>query len=417
MRLLFLFAFLILLDFYTFKGIRLLTVNLNSTMQLIIHYGFWLITFTIIGCILLISINFSDFRTTGFYSKVFLLIGVIILFTVPKLVFITFHLADDIVHVIRLVIAKLYPASGSLNNAATISRAKFLTQVGIITAAIPFTSILYGMIKGKFNYKVRKFSLAFNNLPENFNGLKILQISDFHIGSFTGNRDEIEHIVELINEQECDLLFFTGDLVNNFADEVDEFKDILIKLEAKIGKYSILGNHDYGDYVPWNSKEERTVNLNKLINIQKEIGFNMLLNENHTLKINGAEISIIGVENWGLPPFPQHGDLNKAMNGSGEKPFKILLSHDPSHWDAEVLGKTDIDLTLSGHTHGMQFGVEIGNFKWSPVKLRYPRWADLYTEKKQHLYVNRGIGFIAFPGRVGIMPEITVFELFSKLQG
>lgn len=409
-----LFIFILAIDFYTFKGIRLLTNNLNSTIQYIIHIGFWFITASIIIGIILFSMNFRGERQPDFYRKLFFVIGITILVIVPKLVFIIFHLTDDIVHLVRIIIAKIFPVTETIENSGnTISRAKFLTQVGIIAAAIPFTSIIYGMVKGRFNYKVRKLKLTFPNLPTSFNGLKVLQISDFHIGSFTGKQNEIKHIVDLVNEQNADLLFFTGDLVNNYAFETDEFVDILKNMKANIGMYSILGNHDYGDYGAWESKTEKEANMKKLINRHKEIGFNILLNESNTVNINGEEIAVIGVENWGLPPFPQYGNLDKAMNGNAEKSFKILLSHDPSHWEAEVLKKTNIDLTLSGHTHGMQFGIEIGSFKWSPVKYKYPRWAGLYTENKQHLYVNRGIGFIAFPGRVGIMPEITVFELQS----
>ena len=244
-----------------------------------------------------------------------------------------------------------------------------------------------------------------------FDGFKVVQISDMHIGSFHGHENQVKKAIELVNEQKPDLILFTGDLVNNFTEELNGWIPILSNLKAKYGMYSILGNHDYGDYYEWENEAEKAKNLNDLKQAHKNIGFRLLLNENEKISINNSEIAIVGVENWGLPPFPQYGNLNAAMNGSAEMPFKILMSHDPSHWDAEVIEKTDIDLTLSGHTHGMQFGIEIGNIKWSPVKYKYPRWAGLYKDKDQYLYVNRGFGYIGFPGRVGMPPEITLIEL------
>jgi predicted MPP superfamily phosphohydrolase len=241
--------------------------------------------------------------------------------------------------------------------------------------------------------------------------LRIVQISDFHIGSFLNSIDEVEVAVELINEQNADLLLFTGDFVNNLSSEMDKFIPILNKLKAKNGKYSILGNHDYGDYVPWNSMEEKRKNFDRLINLQEDLGFKVLINGSQKVALNGEEIELIGVENWGLPPFPQYGDLNKALLNTTQDSFKILMSHDPTHWDEEVLEKTNIDLTLSGHTHGAQFGIEIPGWRWSPVNMRYKRWGGLYTEGMQRLYVNTGIGFIGFPGRVGMPPEIAVIEL------
>jgi len=215
----------------------------------------------------------------------------------------------------------------------------------------------------------------------------------------------------LINEQEPDLIFFTGDLVNNFAEETEDWAPVLKKMNAKMGKYSILGNHDYGDYSEWPSPEAKEKNLEEIKAFHKKMGFQLMLNENKSLKVNDEEIALIGVENWGKPPFPQHGDLDKAMEGVNPDSFKLLMSHDPSHWDAKVLGKTDINLTFSGHTHGMQFGIERIGIKWSPIQYRYPRWGGLYKESKQFLYVNRGFGYIGFPGRIGMPPEITVVEL------
>jgi hypothetical protein len=309
-------------------------------------------------------------------------------------------------------VAFLFPSNESISSGAQkISRSEFLLQAGLIIAAIPFISIIRGMWKGKYNFKISKFALEFSNLPQAFHGTKILQISDFHIGSFAGNPEMVEKAIDLINRQNADYILFTGDLVNNIAAEVDEFIPVLQKLNARYGMFSILGNHDYGEYFQWTSKEQLKKNMEDLYSHHKSIGFRLLRNEAVKLQKDGQEIALIGVENWGLPPFPQYGDLDGSMQQLADSDFKVLLSHDPSHWDAEVLNKTNIDLTLSGHTHGMQFAIRIPGWRWSPVKMKYPRWGGLYTEGKQHLYVNIGIGYIAFPGRVGTPPEITLIEL------
>jgi len=287
----------------------------------------------------------------------------------------------------------------------------FLYQMSFFVAAIPVASVLYGVTKGKFKYRVIHEKIRFKNLPESFRGLKIVQISDMHLGSFRRKYEQIAKAVEMINEQEPDLIFFTGDLVNNFAEETDGWAPVLSKMKAKYGKYSILGNHDYGDYSEWESLAAKEKNLTAIKNFHKKIGFRLLLNELETLTINNEEIALVGVENWGKPPFPQHGNLNKALANVAPEQFKMLLSHDPSHWDEEVLTGTDIDITFSGHTHGMQFGIERAGIKWSPIQYKYPRWGGLYRHNKQYLYVNRGFGYHGFPGRIGMPPEITVVEL------
>ncbi len=288
---------------------------------------------------------------------------------------------------------------------------EILYQMGLFAAAIPFASVIYGVTKGKFNYRIINEKIHFTNLPKSFKGLKIIQISDIHIGSFRKKFDQVAKAVEMINNQNPDLILFTGDMVNSIAEETNNWAPVLNKMNAKYGKFSVLGNHDYGDYAEWNSAIEKEKNLTALKNFHKEIGFRLLLNESETITINGETISLIGVENWGKPPFPQYGDLNKACEKVNPTHFKILMSHDPSHWDAMVLTNTDIDLTFSGHTHGMQFGIERAGIKWSPVQYKYPRWGGLYNSKKQYLYVNRGFGYFRFPGRIGMPPEITVIEL------
>lgn len=268
-----------------------------------------------------------------------------------------------------------------------------------------------GIIFGKYRHTVRKVKLRFKNLPESFKGYKIVQISDVHSGSFF-NPLKLQKAIDLINEQDADVVLFTGDMVNNYADEFKPFIPLFKSIKAKDGKFSILGNHDYGDYGAWNSREEKAQNIPTLKNYQAEAGFKMLRNENIALEKNGEKIYLLGVENWGIKPFPQYGDLDKALKGVPEDAIKVLMSHDPTHFDEVVKKhKTNVHLTLSGHTHGMQFGLDLKNIKWSPVKFKYKKWADLYESEGKYLYVNRGFGVIAYPGRVGINPEITVIEL------
>jgi len=270
------------------------------------------------------------------------------------------------------------------------------------------------MVSGRYNYKVKYQQIEFENLPLNFNNFRIVQISDFHIGTLNGNNKELQKIVNIVNSLNPDVIFFTGDLINNFADEVKGTEKILSGFKAKFGKYSILGNHDYGDYSNWLSPEDKKENLNKLIAWHKILGFDLLLNNADSIAIGNEKIAILGVENWGLPPFRQYGNLSKALASANKISFKILLSHDPSHWTKEVIKKTDIELTLSGHTHGFQFGYEFGKRKWSPIKYKYPQWSGLYKDQKQYLYINVGLGVIGYPGRIGMPPEITLIILKRK---
>jgi predicted MPP superfamily phosphohydrolase len=409
-----LIVFILAVDLYTFKGLKLLTSGFTQQwLKTGIHVGYWLVTASVIVAIFWLINNFKMIQDSHEYKVFFTLAGLMLLVVAPKLIFIAFHLLDDI----YFLVMKLFSSPGSNDVAETgktISRAKFLTQTGLVLAAIPFVGMIYGMVKGRFDFRILKNKLAFTNLPPAFNGLKIVHISDAHLGSFYNNYDSVSKGFEMINSLDADLIFFTGDLVNNYADEAEGWQPHFKNLKAKYGKYAILGNHDYGDYVPWENAEAKRKNLQRLVELESEMGFKTLLNQNDTIDINGQQISIIGVENWGKGGFSKYGDLAKAMNGSSSD-FKILLSHDPSHWEEEILKHTNIDLTLSGHTHGMQFGIEIPGIKWSPVQYRYPRWGGLYTEGKQHLYVNRGFGYIGFPGRVGIAPEITLIELESTL--
>jgi predicted MPP superfamily phosphohydrolase len=330
-----------------------------------------------------------------------------------KLLAAVFFLLDDIRRLIQWLAGRLF-----FNNTESptisgegISRSAFLTWLGIGIGGTLFTSLLYGFTN-KYRYEVRRVRLRFDNLPTAFRGLKIVQLSDIHSGSF-GDPQAVTRGVEKVLHERPDLILFTGDLVNDAADEMKHYKDIFSRLSAPMGVFSTLGNHDYGDYIWWETPELKRANLEHLKQIQKEMGWRLLMNEHVVLERGGEQIALLGIENWSAKArFPKYGKMSEAYAGAEKYPFKILMSHDPSHWDAEVRTQyPDIDLALAGHTHGMQFGVEIPGLKWSPVQYIYRQWAGLYEEGRQKLYVNRGFGFIGYPGRVGIMPEITVIEL------
>ena len=334
--------------------------------------------------------------------------GFLLTFMSVNLVLVPILLGEDIIRGLYSLYDKFIVKREALH---VPGRRKFISQIALGIAAIPFASLLYGMFKGKYNFRVLNYTLHFEDLPDAFDGYRLTQISDIHSGSFD-NKEKIEYAVDLVNEQKSDVILFTGDMVNNKATEMLPWKETFSRLKAKDGKYSVLGNHDYGDYVDWNSSAEKIKNLEDLKDIQKEIGFDLLLNEHRYLEKNGEKIAIVGVENWGKG-FKQKGDLKKASSQISSDDFKILMTHDPSHWDAEVVNNEyHYHLTLSGHTHGMQFGIEIpGWIKWSPAKWRYNQWAGIYEALGQYINVNRGFGFLAYPGRVGIWPEITVIEL------
>lgn len=343
-----------------------------------------------------------------------LFVGFFFSFFVFKLLLIAFFLAEDILRLLSLsfLFAKnLISDKGPKTKLP--GRRKFIRQTGLILAAIPFSSMIYGVARGKYDFRVNRMKLHFENLPDSFEGFRLVHISDIHSGSFD-SEGAIRHGIELVNNEQPDLICFTGDLVNNDSREIEPFMEDFKKLNAKHGIYSTLGNHDYGDYKSWESPEAKEKNMELLHQYQEEMGFKLLNNENAIIEKNGQRIGIYGVENWGNRPFPQRGDIDAALKGAEDVSFKVLMSHDPTHWDKKILKHpTHFDLTLAGHTHGMQFGVEIPGFKWSPIKYIYPQWAGLYEKASQLLYVNRGFGFLGFPGRVGIWPEITVFE-FSK---
>lgn len=344
-----------------------------------------------------------------------LFIGYFFAFTIFKSLLILIFVFEDLVRFLKLlvsIIANIFRSKKEKLNKT--GRRGFIRKTGLLIAGIPFASMIYGITKGKYNFRVNKVILKFDNLPAAFDGFKIVHISDIHSGSFD-NKDAILEGIQLVNQQNADIILFTGDLVNNDSREIIPYIDDFKQLKATNGVFSVLGNHDYGDYKKWDTVEDKKENMELLYKFQHEMGFKLLNNEHATISKGNDSLGIFGVENWGNPPFPQRGDLDEALIGKEKEPFKILMSHDPTHWNKKVVDHpVHIDLTLSGHTHGMQFGVEIPGFKWSPIKYIYPQWAGLYRKNKQLLYVNRGFGFLGFPGRVGIWPEITCIELSKK---
>lgn len=406
-----LIGLMILLDFYVFQAVKLLCQSAGPKTKTVIYIIYW--SLSILAIIILIALPYLnlDAYSKGFRNMVFaFVIGLFF----GKLITAVFLLIDDIRRVFQWLAAKLFFSNTEgeeLQTGRNISRSRFLSWLGIGAGTMLFGSLIYGFTN-KYNYQVRKLVLKYPNLPQAFKGLKIVQISDVHSGSFT-DKEAVQHGINKIMDQRPDLILFTGDLVNNKAEELQDYQTLFSQLKAPMGVYSVLGNHDYGDYVQWNSTEEKQSNLETLKQMQADMGWKMLINEHVVFEKAGAKIALLGIENWSIKArFPKYGKMAAAYAGTEELPFKILMSHDPSHWEGEVLQKyKDVDLMLSGHTHGMQFGVDIPWLKWSPVQYVYKQWAGLYESNGQKLYVNRGFGFIGYPGRVGILPEITLLEL------
>lgn len=399
--LVFLLVFAII-ETYAFQAFKTLVKNKT-----------FLWAYAVLSLVLLLYIiyGFTQFdRSVGQTPSSLRTMGLMLLVYVPKILITLILLGEDVFRILIGVVNHFV----DYNNEATFlpSRRKFVSQVGLGLAAIPFLSFIYGIFEGKYNFKVIKQAIFFPDLPDAFDGFTITQISDVHSGSFD-NPDKIEYAIDLINQQKTDLILFTGDIVNTHAKEMHPWITTFNKIENHpFGKYAVLGNHDYGEYVTWKTKEEKAKNFEAIKELYGQIGFNLLLNEHTFIEKEGQKIALVGVENWGHN-FKQAGDLDKAGAGLTKNDFKILMSHDPSHWEHVV--KSDPNhyhLTLSGHTHGMQFGIEIpGYFKWSLAQYVYKQWAGLYENLGRYVYVNRGFGFHAYPGRVGIMPEITVIQL------
>jgi len=413
---LFVICFLVLLlDFYCYKAI----INTFKKWSAKVKANFKIIWWAF-NILLIIGVFASIFLNLFLTLRAVILVA-FFLSAVAKLFMLPFLLIDDI----RRLIVKLkqlskpkqapkHPTTQTSNhpNNETISRSAFLTKAGLVAAAIPLSSLSWGIVSGAYDYHIKRVKLVLPNLPKAFDGIKLAQISDIHSGSFY-NRTAVKGGVEMLMAEKPDFIFFTGDLVNNLTNEVRDYQDIFAKVKAPLGVYSTLGNHDYGDYhFGRASSPAKVKNLQDMVKTHQIMGYDLLMNENRRLKVDGEEIGILGIENWGMGRFPKYGKMEQAVKNTEDLPVKLLLSHDPSHWRGEVLEKyKDIDAMFSGHTHGMQFGVRLKEFQWSPVQYIYREWAGLYQEQQQQLYVNVGYGFLGYPGRVGILPEITIFEL------
>ena len=401
LRLIIFFIIIGLIELYAFQAVKTFTK---------VRWVLNAYVFISSVAIFFIGYQFTKFdRSVGQTKMTMITLGVLLLVLIPKLILTLILFLEDI---FRIFSGTIYKLSGSTTDSFLPERRKFVSQIALGLAAIPFTSLIYGMTLGKYNYKVIKQQIFFPDLPDAFDGFKITQISDVHSGSFD-NPEKINYAIDLINEQESDMILFTGDIVNTHAKEMLPWIDTFNRIkEYQYGKYSVLGNHDYGEYVDWKTEKDKDANFEAIKGLYGKIGFKLMLNEHTFIQKGLDKIALVGVENWGVK-FKKAGDLHKASEGLTKEEFKILMSHDPSHWDAEVnKHPKDFHLMLSGHTHGLQFGIEIpGFFKWSPAQYVYEQWAGLYEKAGKYIYVNRGFGFHAYPGRVGIMPEITVIEL------
>ncbi len=403
---------LLLADFYIIDGIRGALKKFSFRFIKRFTTIFWSISLLLIaGVFLAVYFNIG----VGLRAAILLVFFVLL---VVKVFLLPFILVDDVRRIFLWIARKYkkpepeFPASQP--KPEHIPRSEFLIKAGLITASLPLASLSYGIISGAYDYRVRRQTIYLPNLPKAFDGIKLGQISDIHSGSFY-NKKAVTGGVEKLLQEKPDFIFFTGDLVNNQTSEVRNYIDVFSHVKAPLGVYSVLGNHDYGDYYTWNSIEAQKKNLQDMLTVHKNLGYDLLMDENRRLKVNGEEIGILGIQNWGaLSRFPKYGRMDLATRNTDDLPVKLLLSHDPSHWQAQVLPQyPQIDMMFSGHTHGMQFGVRLPNFQWSPVQYIYKEWAGHYQENKQQLYVNVGYGFLGYPGRVGILPEITIFEFKS----
>jgi predicted MPP superfamily phosphohydrolase len=399
------------LDYYVYMAIRAVSDGASPKTKILIGGIYWAVTIlAVIGFLLFV---YADEQFLGKKVRTYLFATVIGLF-LAKLTAMVFFLTDDLRRGIQWVAGKLFFKNTETENMVGdgISRSVFLSWMGIAAGGTLFGSLMYGF-SNKYNYDIKRMQMAFESLPDSFRGLKIVHISDIHSGSLL-DKKAVNAGVEKILKEKPDLILFTGDLVNDKATEMELLKDVFSKLKAPMGVYSTLGNHDYGDYVQWPIDGiSKSQNLENLKQVHADMGWKLLMNEHVVLEKNNEQIAVLGIENWSAKGrFPKHGKMDQAYAGTENYAFKILMSHDPSHWEAEITQKyKDINLMLSGHTHGMQFGVELPGFKWSPVQYMYKQWAGLYEGANQKLYVNRGFGFIGYPGRVGVLPEITVIEL------
>lgn len=400
---------MVLLDIYVFQALKVVTANASPKVRISITVLYWMVS--VLAIALLVLYPYLNVEAWPKTARNWVFAPILGLF-LGKLVASLFIALDDIRRGVTWIITKIAnnPSADIAHASDGITRSAFLSWLALGIGGTMFGTLLYGF-GNKYRYHVNRIQLAFGNLPAAFKGLKIVHISDIHAGSFT-DKQAVGRGIEKIMKEKPDLILFTGDLVNDRATEMDDYKEVFSLLKAPMGVYSTLGNHDYGDYAKWDNADAKKANLEQLKGVHKEMGWRLLMNEHVVLERGQDQIALLGIENWGKGTFSKYGKMTEAYPGSEKYPFKILLSHDPSHWDGEVRKLyNDIDLMLSGHTHGMQFGLELPGYKWSPAKYFYKQWAGLYESDKQKLYVNRGFGFLGYPGRVGILPEITVIEL------
>ena len=403
-------AIMLLLDIYIFQVVKWLVPATSPRLRMAVFIIYWVLSVAVLG--ILIALPYMNYEAWPKTIRTYVFATIVGLFF-SKLIASMFFAIDDIRRASTWIIGKLFsnPSVPVSPTSEGITRSTFLSWLGLAIGGGLFGTLVYGF-SNKYKYQLKRVPMAFGNLPGAFKGLKIIHISDIHSGSFM-DKTAVLKGVQKIMKQEPDLILFTGDLVNDRAVEMKDYMEVFSQLKAPLGVYSILGNHDYGDYVKWESREVKMANLENLKQVHAQLGWRLLMNEHISLERNGEKIALLGIENWSAKGnFPKYGRLKEAHAGTADYPFKILMSHDPSHWDGEVIEQyKDIDLMLSGHTHGMQFGVELPGFRWSPVQYMYKQWAGLYENERQKLYVNRGFGFIGYPGRVGILPEITLIEL------
>ncbi|HET7178236.1 MAG TPA: metallophosphoesterase [Chryseosolibacter sp.] len=407
MTFLFVLLFFLVIDFYLFQAVLVASQHWSPLWRKLARYGFWVPTVLCAGAVLWwmladpykISSGMRNWIITGLFATYF-----------SKIFGILFLFADDIQRGVRWV-AGLFTGGGEPIGGKAIPRSEFLARAALIATSVPFGTMAYGIISGAHDYRVRRVTINLPNLPKSFDGLKIGQISDIHSGSFF-NKTAVKGGVNMLLREKPDMIFFTGDLVNNEAVEVKDYLEIFGKISAPLGVFSVTGNHDYGDYHRWPSLQEKRANFRDLMEAHRLMGYDLLMNDHRIITQGSGRIAVIGNENWGGRGFSQYGKLREAHSGTSEADVRLLLSHDPSHWDAQVRPDfPDIDVMFAGHTHGFQFGVEIGGFRWSPSQYAYKQWAGLYRQGKQYLYVNRGFGYLGYPGRIGMPPELTIFEL------
>lgn len=397
---------LLALDLYVFKGLRLLTDSWSPSARRVLLIVYWTVSILMVCSLFYNFMNLDTIRDTAPKWWLFST-SIWFVFFFPKMGFSILHLLEDAFHIGVLGVNKVASTDFSPE------RRDFLSKMGLGIGALLMGAVAYGVTKGKFAWRVLSEEVPSSRLPKSFDGLRIVHLSDAHLGSFVRNYGPIDRMVDMVNALEPDYIVFTGDMVNTHAEEAEGWEPVFARLKAKEGKYSIFGNHDYAKYGNF-TEEEREDSIRRLKNVHREMGFRLMEDENVLIERGGDRIRLLGVHNWG-PGFGEYGDLDKALEGTAEEEFKVLLSHDPSHYDQKVLGKAAVDLTLSGHTHGMQMGIEVPSLgiKWSPVSLRYKRWAGLYEQDGQYLYVNRGMGVLGLPGRIGMPPEITCLDLRS----